>query len=70
MTKDPIAARSAPDPLEILVQVGKELDPQLGDALIRDVYQAESEGLHGDVARAQVRATVRLRIEQEVTANQ
>lgn len=69
MAEDPTAL-STPDPLEILVQVGKELAPEIAESLIRDVYQAEAEGLHGDVARAQVRATVRLRVEQEAAATE
>jgi hypothetical protein len=64
------AAHPTPDPLAILLQVGRELRLDNPESLIEGVYEAEAEGLHGDVARAQVRATVRLRIEQEVTAAQ
>lgn len=60
---------SRPDPLAILLELRAEIAPVLSEALITDVYRAEVEGLETEAPKAQVRATVRLRVEQETGAD-
>jgi hypothetical protein len=62
--KDSPGVSSPPDPLSILLELRSQVAPDLTESLVTDVYTAEVEGIETEAPRAQVKATVRVRIEQ------